>query len=119
MPGGDRTGPLGMGPMTGRGAGYCAGNANPGYMNAGAGFGGRRFFGRGFRGGGRGWRNMYYATGQPFWARQQDYYAPPPAAEMNPENEITYLRDQANYFQSTLEQINNRINELEKKIKSK
>ena len=25
MPGGDRTGPMGMGQMTGRGAGYCAG----------------------------------------------------------------------------------------------
>ena len=25
MPGGDRTGPLGMGPMTGRGLGYCTG----------------------------------------------------------------------------------------------
>ena len=25
MPGGDRTGPLGQGPMTGRGAGYCGG----------------------------------------------------------------------------------------------
>jgi hypothetical protein len=25
MPGGDRTGPLGKGPMTGRGMGYCTG----------------------------------------------------------------------------------------------
>lgn len=25
MPGGDRTGPIGMGPMTGRGLGYCTG----------------------------------------------------------------------------------------------
>jgi len=25
MPGGDRTGPIGMGPMTGRGMGYCTG----------------------------------------------------------------------------------------------
>ena len=30
MPGGDGTGPMGMGPMTGRGAGYCAGFAAPG-----------------------------------------------------------------------------------------
>ena len=29
MPGGDRTGPMGMGPMTGRGAGYCGGAARP------------------------------------------------------------------------------------------
>jgi len=33
MPGGDGTGPAGMGPMTGRAAGYCAGYPVPGYMN--------------------------------------------------------------------------------------
>ena len=40
MPGGDRTGPNGEGPMTGRGAGYCAGNNMGGYMP-------RRSLGRG------------------------------------------------------------------------
>ena len=33
MPLGDRTGPAGLGPMTGRAAGYCAGYPVPGYMN--------------------------------------------------------------------------------------
>jgi len=33
MPGGDRTGPMGLGPMTGRAAGYCAGYPVPGFMN--------------------------------------------------------------------------------------
>jgi len=33
MPRGDGTGPAGMGPMTGRAAGYCAGFPVPGYMN--------------------------------------------------------------------------------------
>jgi len=33
MPAGDRTGPLGLGPMTGRAAGYCSGFPGPGYMN--------------------------------------------------------------------------------------
>lgn len=33
MPRRDRTGPAGMGPMTGRAAGYCAGYGTPGYMN--------------------------------------------------------------------------------------
>jgi len=65
MPGGDRTGPLGMGPRTGRVAGYCAGYEVPGYLNPapgwGAGFGpGRRARGgtgrRGGWGGGWGWR---------------------------------------------------------------
>ena len=33
MPGGDGTGPGGMGPMTGRAAGYCAGYPVPGFIN--------------------------------------------------------------------------------------
>ena len=51
MPAGDRTGPQGMGPMTGRGAGFCAGNTAPGYAGN-AGFG--RGCGRGHGGAGRG-----------------------------------------------------------------
>ncbi len=62
MPGGDRTGPAGMGPMTGRGAGFCAGYGTAGYMNnagnCNGGCGGRglgrgvgRSLGRGFAGG--------------------------------------------------------------------
>ena len=62
MPGGDRTGPMGMGPRTGRAAGYCSGAGVPGYANALAaggfgmrlGWGGR---GRRFCGGGRGFWN--------------------------------------------------------------
>ena len=49
MPGGDKTGPQGEGPLTGRQAGYCNGSEEPGY--AGAGYGrpgyGRRSFWRG------------------------------------------------------------------------
>jgi hypothetical protein len=57
MPRGDSTGPMGMGPMTGRGAGYCAGYNMPGYFNnaTGRNFGmgsGRGFAGRGFCAGG-------------------------------------------------------------------
>ncbi|HHX95299.1 MAG TPA: DUF5320 domain-containing protein, partial [Clostridia bacterium] len=33
MPRGDRTGPTGLGPLTGRGAGFCAGFKVPGYAN--------------------------------------------------------------------------------------
>jgi hypothetical protein len=49
MPRGDRTGPLGEGPMTGRQLGYGAGYDSPGYTK-GPGGG----WGRGFRGRGRG-----------------------------------------------------------------
>ena len=33
MPIGDGTGPNGLGPLTGRRAGYCAGSDEPGYLN--------------------------------------------------------------------------------------
>jgi hypothetical protein len=33
MPFGDGTGPLGLGPMIGRGAGFCAGFGRPGFTN--------------------------------------------------------------------------------------
>ena len=42
MPGGNGTGPAGMGPMTGRAAGYCAGYPIAGYLNP---FGARPGFG--------------------------------------------------------------------------
>jgi len=45
MPFGDGTGPAGMGPMTGRAAGFCAGYPVPGYMNPAAGRAG--FYGAG------------------------------------------------------------------------
>ena len=37
MPGGDKTGPQGDGPQTGRQAGYCGGNDAPGYADFGYG----------------------------------------------------------------------------------
>ena len=128
MPGGDRTGPLGAGPMTGRGAGFCPGYGVPGYMNprVGRGYGRGRGggFGRGFGvGGGRGWRHWYYATGLPGWARAQGYNHPYPlsypaafdapgfagAAE---ESELAELKQQARYFRKALEDINKRIDDL-------
>jgi len=58
MPLGDGTGPMGLGPMTGRAVGYCAGYALPGYANP---FGGKASYG-GF---GRGWAaNQYRAFGR-------------------------------------------------------
>lgn len=62
MPRGDGTGPVGMGPMTGRAAGFCAGNNVPGYQNLARGQG----YGMGFGGGrscGRGRRNRFLAGG--------------------------------------------------------
>ena len=119
MPGGDRTGPAGIGPMTGRAAGLCAGYPVPGYMNpvGGRGFGGR---GRGFwgRGGGRGWRNRFYATGLPGWARigqpdWDDVSYTPGMPTVRPEQELTGLKQQAEHFENELDRINKRIEQLE------
>jgi hypothetical protein len=118
MPRGDRTGPAGMGPRTGRGMGYCSGYATPGYVNPGPGLG----LGRG--GGGRGWRNMYYATGLPGWARAG--WAPgwgqPPVAPYGFAPGITaaaggeaeVLKAQAEYFERALGEIKTRLAELER-----
>lgn len=62
MPRGDRTGPAGAGPMSGRGAGFCAGNQTAGFQTAGRGFG--RGCGRGF-----GFRNRFV---QPVVPSQND-----------------------------------------------
>ena len=65
MPGGDRSGPMGGGPLTGGGFGFCRGDSTTRRFSRG-GYGGRQGgFGRG-----RGRRNRFWATGQPGW--QQD-----------------------------------------------
>ena len=105
MPRGDRTGPNGMGPMTGRGAGYCAGNSIPGYMNN---VGGQGFFGfgRGLGlGAGRGWRNIFRATG--LTGRQR-------AGVAAPQQDLTALKQQAENLQNSLDEINRRMDELQK-----
>jgi hypothetical protein len=61
MPRGDRTGPAGFGPMTGRGAGYCSGYSMPGFANP--------WVPRGGRGRGRG---LGRSVGQGRGARLRD-----------------------------------------------
>lgn len=112
MPGGDRTGPMGAGPMTGRGAGLCAGVPAPGFMNRG--------FGGGFgRGGGRGRRNQYFATGltgrqragmgQPAFA---DGASAPAEPAQNTNQELDTLQQQATLLGEQLEAIKQRIDQL-------
>ena len=106
MPGGDRTGPAGMGPMTGRRAGYCVGNATPGTMNAGFG----RGMGLGFRGGRRGrWTVPYGRYGAPF--------APFTEGVRRPQQELEALQADAESLRSGLESVAKRIAELEARKK--
>jgi len=137
MPRGDGTGPGGMGPMTGRGAGYCAGYSVPGYMNPYGGRypGGGRAFGGGF-GRGRGYRNWYYATGLPGWSRynmglpawggvggypyQGDpYYGAPPEPNLEPEKEVEILKSHSEALKKQLDEIQTRMDELSKEQKAK
>jgi len=129
MPGGDGTGPGGMGPMTGRAAGYCAGYPAPGFMNP--------IPGRGFGGGGRGrggWgrRNQFYATGLTGWQRGvygapafggAAPYAVPQAAPFAPamtaQQELDQLKGQAEYFEDALDGIKKRLEELGAKTEEK
>ncbi|HOK76469.1 MAG TPA: DUF5320 domain-containing protein [Verrucomicrobiota bacterium] len=120
MPLGDRTGPMGQGPMTGRAAGYCAGFGTPGYLNRGPGFGyghgWGRGGGRGWGGGGRGWRHWFYATGLTGWQRAAvglpPFVPPPPGPAWSPEAELAQLRQQAEFLQKALDGVQQRINQL-------
>lgn len=127
MPRGDRTGPMGMGPMTGRGAGYCAGYDMPGYAHPyprggygrGWGLGRGRGWGLGMGRGGH-WRHSAYGPGRRA-AYYPGYYgpgwgAPPPAYapyEPTPQEELGALKEQAQWLQQELEATSQRIGELE------
>lgn len=96
MPGFDRTGPQGQGSMTGGARGLC---------NPGTGFGSGREFGMG-RGYGRGFgRGMGYGYGPGYGPRYP----------LESANEIAGLKADADYMKSSLDAINKRIGELEKK----
>ena len=104
MPGGDGTGPIGMGPRTGRGSGYCSGFAAPGYPNP-------IGFGCGF-GGGRGFRRMLHATGLPGWVRS-GYPAYAGTCE-SAAGEKELLSRQAEFLENQLEQVKKRLSGFEK-----
>jgi hypothetical protein len=116
MPRGDRTGPFGEGPMTGRAAGYCGGNAYAGFVSrpaagrpgAGLGMGYRRGGGRGV-GGGFGYRHRFYATGVPFSA----YAGAGPGPVLDRNEEMALLKSESERLQSVLESIEQRLAELE------
>lgn len=112
MPRGDGTGPLGQGPMTGRGMGFCAGYNSPGYINPG--------FGRGYFGGGRGrgYRNWYRATGLPGWWRANiDWpawggYQPPQPYQPTQDQEKEMLSQQLKALKEQTQAIEERLQEL-------
>jgi hypothetical protein len=96
MPGFDGTGPMGMGPMTGGGGGFCA---TPGVAR-------RPRYGRlsGWgRQGGCGWR----WGGPMYWGRPAIY------PTMSTE-ELDFLKNEAEAMKEELKQIETRIEDMEK-----
>ena len=112
MAGGNGRGPNGMGPMTGRGLGFCAGNDRPGFQadaepaRRGFQYGGQYGFGRGrgFRnGGGRGFgRGFGYGFGA-------HYRGSVFAAEEGPTGSLT----------DEIVQLKNQLRALEERLAAK
>ncbi|WP_069649868.1 DUF5320 domain-containing protein [Caloranaerobacter ferrireducens] len=111
MPRGDRTGPMGAGPMTGRKMGYCAGYDAPGYVNAGYGRGYGRGFGRGL---GRGCRRGFgigfgRGFGRGFGWRAFAYDAP------SKEELKGYINEEIKFLKDQLDSLEKRLKELDGK----
>ena len=112
MPGFDGTGPQGAGPMTGGARGLCNTRATSYGSQFAGGFGyGRRFgMGRGYGSGfGRGMSRGY---GRDFGLYPHEYG---PRYSWEPADEITRLKAEADYMKRSLDAVNKRIEELEKK----
>ncbi len=102
MPWGDRMGPIGQGPRTGRGLGLCSGYATPGYLNAG--------FGRGGFGYGRG-AGFGRGRGLGFGARLGYGYAAPTYSATK-EDEKNILEAEIDRLTSTVEALKKRLNDI-------
>jgi hypothetical protein len=122
MPGFDGTGPRGDGPMTGGGFGYCGTpgyRGSYGYGNApyrGLGRGGRPWGGgRGFGYGGgrrRGGRGRGFRAWGPAYGPDPAYEPAPGYGTPAPEDEVNYLKEQAEWLKQELKNINDRIDTL-------
>ncbi|MBW1695763.1 MAG: DUF5320 domain-containing protein [Deltaproteobacteria bacterium] len=105
MPGFDGTGPRGEGPMTGGGRGYC----NPAWAGYRPLYGRRFGYSRGYRG--RGFRRGF----GPGYGLGIDYapgYGMP--YSLDSSKEVDMLKAEAEAMKNDLDEINKRIEELEK-----
>ena len=107
-------GPTGMGPRSGRAAGYCGGFDVPGYANPGRGRGGWGF-GRGGGGRGRGrgfgarWRGLGF--GAPDWTSWGAFASP----GLDAEAERQVLKIRADALRAQIQAIESRLAEGEEK----
>ncbi len=85
MPWGDGTGPMGVGPRTGRGLGFCSGFKRSGYVRGGGlGLGRGRHLGLG-----RGWRWFWRTASMPYGPNEEYLRARLSALE----KEAEYIRE--------------------------
>jgi hypothetical protein len=110
---------MGMGPMTGRAAGYCAGYAVPGFMNPTPGRGLGMAWGRGGGGGmGMAWRRGR-GRGSGLGAGGGWGFAPGPVPapyappEPAAEQQLAALRSQADWLKQQMDAVNERIQALQ------
>jgi len=110
MPSGDRTGPMGLGPGTGRTLGFCAGYDTPGYVKGFGGGMGRGFgFGRGM-GRGRGFgRGLHFG-----WPFNGFFQGSPWTQAVSKDDEIKLLKSQAEALKHSQNDVERRLKELEK-----
>ncbi len=103
MPRGDGTGPLGMGAMTGKRAGFCTGLAAPGQIKPGLGIG--MGLGRG-----RGLGRKLRITGMP--GRTSLGYPEYSGAFAPEADEKEYLNNRAGILENQLQQVKKRLKAL-------
>lgn len=106
MPGFDRTGPLGQGPITGGGFGYCGTGRRQGY-----GLWGRAFYGGFGAGSGRGRLGRGLGPGYAYWPQRRSYLQP---VALGPKEKLDELKREANDLRAYLKDLEARIGELEK-----
>ena len=118
MPGGDRTGPMGMGMRSGRGAGCCSGEKRPGYAAAGFGFRCGQGYGRGFgfrgAGQGRGFGAWTDRSRERAWPQRRRYGIDTiPYGDPEPEMEERMLTRQAEDLQVQLDAVRKRLADID------
>ena len=101
MPGGDGTGPMGRGPMTGRGLGDCFKNLyrrnSRRFLRNGRGFGIRNFH-----------RRYPY-----FWENRENYGYDYDLEELNVIDEKGTLKNQVNYLENKLKELKEELKKFD------
>lgn len=116
MPGLDRRGPMGMGPMTGGGRGLCSPSSHARSMYR-EGFDSRIGWNHGR---GRGYCNMFRATGLPGWLRfgSAGPWGSPYDSPYTKDQEVVFLKDRATALKKELDVIDSRLRDVESKEKT-